>query len=78
MSCSVISDKINIVMDNQVEGGKGPLTGSALQNPDISRAQLGAMLRRRARTASSPKSARKTFWTAFTNFHAEQCANCNE
>lgn len=78
MSCSVISDKINIVMDAQVEGGKGPLTGSALQNPDISRAQLGAMLRRRARTTSSPKSARKTFWTAFTNFHAEQCANCNE
>jgi hypothetical protein len=79
MSCSVISDKINIVMDSQIAEQARPLTGgSALQNPDLSRAKLGAMLRKRSRASASPKSSRKTFWTAFTNFHADQHANCND
>lgn len=78
MSCSVISDKINIVMETPAEERTAPLTGSALQNPDISRARLGAMLRRGARATASPRTTRKTFWTTFVNFHAEQHANCNE
>jgi hypothetical protein len=77
MSCSVFSDKINIVMDSQVDTPvPGLAAGSALQNPDLSRAKLGAILRQRPR--SSPKKAHNLFWSAFTAYHADQCANCNE
>ena len=77
MSCSVISDKINIVLDSQADTpASGILAGSALQNPDLSRAKLGAILRKRPR--SSPKKAQNLFWSAFTAYHADQCANCNE
>ena len=77
MSCSVISENINIVMDSQATmPDRSPITGSALQNPDISRANLGAILRRKTRR--SPKKAQNLFWTAFTAYHAEQHANCND
>ena len=77
MSCSVISDKINIVLDSQADIPQRSLaSGSALQNPDLSRAKLGAILRKRPR--SSPKKAHNLFWSAFTAYHADQCANCNE
>ena len=77
MSCSVISDQINIVMDSRAENQPELSTGgSALQNPDLSRAKLGAMLRRKPRT--SQKKTRNTFWSAFIACHAEQHANSND
>ena len=49
---------------------------SALQNPDLSRAQLAALLRRAARRQDSEKS-QKTYWSAFMTQYVTRNANCN-
>ena len=49
---------------------------SALQNPDLSRAQLSTMLRKAARKQTS-KKAQNTYWNAFMSSYVTQNANSN-
>ncbi len=49
---------------------------SAMQHPDIRRAELKAMLRRVSRRQPSDK-ARKTYWTSFMAGYLGHCANNN-
>ena len=78
MGCAVISDKIGIILNMGLSGSAlaGPLTRSALQNPDISRVQLAALLRRRAENAASDQT-RKIFWSAFMATQSASPANGN-
>jgi hypothetical protein len=76
MTCSVISENINIVVDNTAEIDRAPLTGSALQNSDINRAQLGTLLRRQVRSSAS--STRRVFWSSFMSCYITQHANSND
>lgn len=50
--------------------------GSALQNPDLSRAELAALLRKGQRNRESAK-ARKTYWDAFLASYLTRNANTN-
>ncbi|MCB9990001.1 MAG: hypothetical protein H6867_01315 [Rhodospirillales bacterium] len=51
--------------------------GSALQNPELRRLELVAMLRRAARRAQSKKS-KKTYWAAFMSGYVGKNANSND
>ena len=79
MSCSVISEDIKIVMNSSIKQEKPrPRANysSALQNPDISRVQLAALLRRRNPAGGENKS-RRTFWSAFMANVVDSHANGN-
>lgn len=74
MVCSVLSEKVKILM-NEKDAVKNAGSGSALQSPDISRAELAAMLRRAMRT-QSPQH-RQSYWMAFMDGYKAQTANSN-
>lgn len=74
MVCSVLSENVKILM-NEKDAAKTSYRGSALQSPDISRAELAAMLRRAMRT-QSPQH-RQSYWTAFMDGYKAQTANSN-
>lgn len=75
MVCSVLCDSVKILM-NERDGAKNPAgRGSALQSPDLSRAQLAAMLRRATRSHSP--QYREAYWTAFMDGYRSQHANGN-
>jgi hypothetical protein len=77
MGCSVFSEDIKILLDAGQTGITAPAAyGSALQNPDISKVQLAAMLRRRVRPSVS--KTRKTFWSSFMDRYVLQHANSND
>lgn len=50
---------------------------TALQNPEVRRAELAAMLRRAVKKQQSEKSQR-TYWTIFMNSYVRGNANSNE
>lgn len=77
MACTITSDKIEILMNNKDLTNRAPLTGyrSALQNPDLSRVQLAALLRRNDRPGERRK--RKNLWSSFTDNQLGQHANSN-
>jgi hypothetical protein len=76
MTCSVFSENAPIVL--AIGNGNGdqstPAPRSALQNPDVSRFHLTAMLRRQSR-AARPDS--RHFWSALMTRCIEQSANAN-
>ena len=80
MTVSVLSENINIVMNqcvNREAASKPDLgIGSSLQNPDISRVQLSAILRQR--TTEGAKKAAKFFWSSFGNIYEGNSANTNK
>lgn len=75
MNCSVYSDTSGIIVATGTKNESLPVTGSALQTPDVSHSHLTALLRRKAKTA--PKSAGRTFWASFLNHYRSQHANTN-
>lgn len=81
MGFSVISDNIKIVVNTDAGAEKAARTPvtyrSALQNPEISRIQLAALLRRKLR--NPPKSAQngKNFWNRFMAGYKSAHANTN-
>ena len=79
MGCTVTSETIEILMNNREQQVRAPLTGyrSALQNPDVSRAQLAALLRRTA-AESAVQGRRKNLWSSFTDRHLGRYANSND
>ena len=74
MGCSIIGDDIKVIVG---QADKPFLTqGSALQNPEMNRAQLLTMLRKAARTAAPRR--RKLRWDAFmSGFKNQEPANTN-
>lgn len=75
MTCSIIGNNVQVLMPSQND--TAPVTGSALQNPDLSRAQLGALLRRKSPTISQ-KSTQRTFWSSFMAQVVASNANSNQ
>lgn len=75
MVCSVLCESVKVIM-NEWDNSKNPAAqGSALQSPDLSRAQLAAMLRRATRSHSP--QYRQAYWTAFMDGYRSQHANGN-
>lgn len=76
MGCTITSDKVEILMNNNGLSKNRPITGyrSALQNPDLHRAQLAALLRR----GEGGRKRRNSLWSSFTNRHLGRHANCND
>lgn len=91
MGCSIINDTIQLHIENadknmdvliQRDGRTGPgtkaATGSALQNPDLSKMSLSAMIRRvRQDATESGVSGQKNYWAAFLERTRSRCANGN-
>ncbi len=75
MGCSIIGDDIKIIVE---QADKPFLTqGSALQNPELNRAQLLTMLRKAARSAAPRR--RKLRWDSFmSSFGNQEPANTNQ
>lgn len=78
MGCTVTSETIEILMNSRKNPRRAPMAAhrSALQNPDLSRAQLAALLRRGAASGRT-EGRRKSLWTAFTDRHLGRHANSN-
>jgi hypothetical protein len=75
MSCSVFSDKIKILLNTISDDGQPrDFRRSALQSPDISRAELASLLRRKADPARRKKTG-ETFWDGFMSNYIAQHAN---
>lgn len=91
MGCSIINDTIHLHVegarqDMDVLLPSRPKTqpktrvtgGSALQNPDLSRMSLSAMIRRvRQDAAEAAVSGQKNYWAAFMERTQARCANGN-
>ena len=81
MGCSVIiNGNARVFVDTATVRNSVRASGfsaSALQNPDISRAQLAAMLRKKSRTMI-PGKAGRNFWNAFLVNCADAPANAND
>ncbi len=88
MSLSIVSDRIRVLMEHTDTRLHMMLaddesteiwtagSGSALQNPDLSRAQLAALLRGGARKEA--QKANKTCWNALIENCASRSANSND
>lgn len=91
MNCSIINDTIQLHiegaskdMDVLLQSGsktaaKTRITaGSALQNPDLSKMSLSAMIRRvRQDATEAAVSGQKNYWAAFMERTQSRCANGN-
>lgn len=91
MNCSIINDTIQLHIegaskDMDVLLQSSPKTyaktkitaGSALQNPDLSKMSLSAMIRRvRQDATESAVSGQKNYWSAFMERASSRCANGN-
>ena len=90
MGCSIINDTIqlhvegaskdmDVLLQKPKTEAKAKVTaGSALQNPDLSRMSLSAMMRRvRQNDTESAVSGQKNYWSAFMERTRSRCANGN-
>lgn len=88
MGCSIINDTIHLHVESTRQDmdvllpsrpaaqPKAKITaGSALQNPDLSKMSLSAMLRRVRQDAAV--SGQKNYWSAFIERTQARCANGN-
>ena len=85
MPCSIINDRvqltfsgnsttINMMMSNDHYAAMGR---SALQRPDLRRAELAAMLRKYLKNQKSAKS-QSTYWRTFMTGYTGHSANSND
>lgn len=91
MGCSIINDTIqlhvegsnkdmDVLLQNTPKNGQKPrvTAGSALQNPELSKMSLSAMLRRvRQDATQAGVSGQKNYWSAFMERTRSRCANGN-
>lgn len=91
MGCSIINDTIqlhvegsdknmDVLLQNAQKPGQKPkvTTGSALQNPELSKMSLSAMIRRvRQDATEAAVSGQKNYWSAFMERTRSRCANGN-
>lgn len=91
MSCSIINDTIQLHIEGTSKDMDVLLqsrpkatpktkvtTGSALQNPDLSKMSLSAMMRRvRQDDTEAAVSGQKNYWAAFMERTRSHCANGN-
>ncbi|MFN3826183.1 MAG: hypothetical protein ACK4NR_01010 [Micavibrio sp.] len=91
MGCSIINDTIQLHVEGsektldvllpaskKLEPKTKITSGSALQNPDLSKMSLSSMLRRvRRDTPSTTGTSQKNYWVAFMERTRSQCANTN-
>ncbi len=75
MNCSIFDHKtrVTICFENNKPFENNKLTGNALQNPDISRLTVNALVRRKARATTGFS---RGFWSRFRSQPAS--ANTNE
>ena len=72
----ITTNTVTIMMDRDASSPATNQGGSALQNPDLSRAALASMLRRGGKPASGTKQ-KAVFWSSFLSYYATSCANSN-
>lgn len=91
MNCSIINNTIQLHIEGASKDmdvllqsspktyAKAKITaGSALQNPDLSKMSLSAMIRRvRQDATESAVSGQKNYWSAFMERASSRCANGN-
>ncbi len=87
MGCSIINDTIQLHVEGSDKNmdvlvqrdAKTKITsGSGLQNPDLSKMSLSAMIRRvRQDATESAVSGQKNYWAAFMERSRSRCANGN-
>lgn len=87
MGCSIINDTIQLHVETAGQNmdvlvqrdAKTKITaGSGLQNPDLSKMSLSAMIRRvRQDATETAVSGQKNYWSAFMDRARARCANAN-
>ena len=91
MYCSIVNGRVQLFLQDSgtsisMSAGSGAaedgddgagLSHSALQRPEVSRAQLAALLRKVLKKQKSGKS-QQTYWTAFLTNYVRQNANSND
>jgi hypothetical protein len=87
MGCSIINDTIQLHVEGSDKNmdvlvqrdAKTKITaGTGLQNPDISKMSLSAMIRRvRQDATGTAVSGQKNYWSAFMERARSRCANAN-
>lgn len=87
MGCSIINDTIQLHVEGSDKNmdvlvqrdAKTKITsGTGLQNPDLSKMSLSAMIRRvRQDATEAGVSGQKNYWAAFLERTRSRCANGN-
>ena len=87
MGCSIINDTIQLHVEGSDKNmdvlvqrdAKTKITaGTGLQNPDLSKMSLSAMIRRvRQDATEAGVSGQKNYWAAFLGRTRSRCANGN-
>ncbi len=88
MGCSIINDTVSLHVEGsdknmdvlvQRDAKTKITTGSGLQNPDLSKMSLSAMIRRvRQDSPEAAVSGQKNYWSAFMERARSRCANANK
>ncbi|MEC8666080.1 MAG: hypothetical protein VXY16_11475 [Pseudomonadota bacterium] len=85
MPCSIMNDRVQLTFSGRSssinlmmgETDHMMLGRSALQRPDVRRAELAAMLRKYMKTQKSAKS-QSTYWRTFMTGYTGNSANSND